>query len=77
MRTSIGYPRVALLVPKFGKTVVQRNRLKRRLRELARQHLLPQPSSCDILLRPRPDAYDAPFERLREEITLVASQLTP
>jgi ribonuclease P protein component len=70
-----GHARVAIVVPKFGFTVVQRNKLKRRLRELTRQHVLPHAGSCDLLVRARRDAYDAGFDRLREEIHHVAAQL--
>jgi len=75
LETPLGHPRVAIVVPKFGFTAVKRNRLKRRLRELTRQHVLPVASSCDVLFRARRDAYDADFGRLREEITRVAEQL--
>jgi ribonuclease P protein component len=71
-----GYPRVAVVVPKFGFTIVRRNRLKRRLRELTRQLLLPRPCSCDLLMRARRDAYDAAFEKLRDEVNQIAGQLT-
>ena len=70
-----GYPRVALVVPKFGYTIVRRNKLKRRLRELTRQLVLSQPCSCDLLLRARRNAYDASFERLRDDVKLLATQL--
>jgi ribonuclease P protein component len=63
------------VVPKFGFTAVQRNKLKRRLRELTRQHVLPNAGSCDVLVRARRDAYEADFDRLREEIGHVAEQL--
>jgi ribonuclease P protein component len=65
------------VVPKFGFTAVRRNRLKRRLRELTRAHVLTQPRSLDVLLRARRDAYDATFDALREEIDYVARQLHP
>lgn len=68
--------RVALVVPKFGFTAVRRNQLKRRLRELTRQHLLVRSVSCDLLLRARREAYDAAFDNLRSEIHQVAAQLT-
>ena len=62
-------------MPKFGFTAVQRNKLKRRLRELTRQHVLPRAGSYDLLVRARRDAYDADFDGLRDEITHVAAQL--
>lgn len=63
------------MVPKYGYTAVRRNKLKRRLRELARQTLLPRAISCDLLLRARREAYDASFDRLREDIADVAARL--
>ena len=75
LETPFGHPRVAIVVPKFGHTAVKRNKLKRRLRELTRQHVLPLAYSGDVLRRARRDAYDADFSRLREEITRVAEQL--
>ena len=64
------------MVPKYGFSSVQRNKLKRRLRELARLRLLPLPASCDVLVRARRDAYQAPVERLQSDVDLVATQLT-
>ena len=75
MPSPLGYPRIALVVPKYGFTIVRRNQLKRRLRELARQIVLPQPCSCDVLLRARRDAYGVSFERLRDDVKLLATQL--
>jgi ribonuclease P protein component len=71
----VGHLRVAIVVPKFGFNAVQRNKLKRRLRELTRQHVLPLACSCDLLLRARRDAYEAPFEHLRDEIQRLATQI--
>jgi ribonuclease P protein component len=70
-----GHVRVAIVVPKFNLTAVRRNKLKRRLRELARQTVLPQTGSYDLLIRARRDAYDATFDQLRAEIGSVAAQL--
>ena len=67
--------RVGIVVPKLGFTVVRRNKLKRRLRELTRLYLLPQDNSCDLILRARHETYEASFEKLREEIHVVARHL--
>ncbi|NIR44542.1 MAG: ribonuclease P protein component [Gemmatimonadetes bacterium] len=71
--------RLALVVPKHGRAIVQRNRLTRRLREVARRHLLPPcregRQAVDILIRARPEAYRAEFDQLREEISQLAEQL--
>ncbi len=71
--------RVALVVPKHGRTIVERNRLRRRLRESARVELLPRcrerDARLDLLVRARRDAYAAEFAQLRDEIRGLAEQL--
>ena len=68
--------RVAIVVPKWGYTAVSRNKLKRRLRELARDLLFARESSRDLVLRARREAYDASFTDLRDDIAKVSSALT-
>jgi ribonuclease P protein component len=79
--------RIGLVVPKprkktspDGKRIraaaVQRNRLKRRLREIARTELLPSlPCNADVLVRARPEAYGASFDSLREELSAIQEWL--
>ena len=62
------HTRVGLIVPKLKQTAVARNRLKRRLRELSRIHLLPTRLPVDLVIRVRSDAYNATFEELRAEV---------
>ena len=66
---------MGLIVPKYKRSGVDRNRLKRRLRELARTRLLPQLPAVDIVIRPRPEAYDASFEALRRDIDRAGREL--
>jgi ribonuclease P protein component len=73
--STTGQIRVAIVVPKYGYTAVRRNKLKRRLRELARQTLLPRAVSCDVLLRARHEAYAASFDLLRDDVVDLASRL--
>jgi ribonuclease P protein component len=72
-------PRVGLVVPKYRHTAVERNRLKRRLRELVRQRLLPALASCapvlDVLVRVNPSAYARPFDGLARELAAAERQL--
>ncbi len=68
--------RVAIVVPKFGFTIVRRNKLKRRLRELVRAHILTRPVSCDLIVRASRQTYDATFEELRGEMTAVADEIS-
>lgn len=63
------------MVPKFGFTIVRRNKLKRRLRELARHHLVPRDVSCDLLLRARREAYDADFAQLERDVQDLATRI--
>ena len=77
LRSTHGYVRVGIVVPKLGQTAVRRNRLKRRLRELVRLHVLSLAQSCDVVLRARREAYDAPFATLREDVVRLAEQLAP
>jgi ribonuclease P protein component len=67
--------RVGLIVPKYKQSGVARNRLKRRLRELARIRLLPTGLSVDVVIRVRPEAYLATFEALTNDVTRVLAQL--
>jgi ribonuclease P protein component len=67
--------RVGLIVPRYRHTAVARNQLKRRLRELARVQLLPTHLPIDIVIRVRPEAYDAGFERLRADVDRARAQL--
>jgi ribonuclease P protein component len=66
-------PRVGVVVPKFGQNIVERNRTKRRLRELVRLHLLPAIGNVDLLLRAKPKAYTASFQELSTQVNSVAS----
>ena len=71
----LGHPRIGLVVPKYKQTGVSRNRLKRRLREVARTRLLPILPSADIVVRVRPEAYRATFEELRDELERAAARV--
>lgn len=65
-------PRFGTIVPKHGRGAVQRNRLRRRLREIGRREVLPRLRhagvSTDVLVRTRPEAYEAAFDLLRSEL---------
>jgi ribonuclease P protein component len=65
-------PRVGVVVPKYRRNIVDRNRTKRRLRELARTKMLPILKNIDILLRAKPEAYDSTFDQLAVEVDAIA-----
>jgi ribonuclease P protein component len=64
-------PRVGVVVPKFRQNIVDRNRTKRRLRELVRLHLLPAIGSVDLLIRAKPKAYTASFHELSTQVNSI------
>ena len=67
---------MGFVVPRFKHSAVDRNRLKRRLRELSRVRLLPADVAADVVVRIRPDAYDATFEALTADVERALAQLT-
>jgi ribonuclease P protein component len=67
--------RVGLIVPRFRHSAVARNRVKRRLRELSRTRLLPADVAADIVIRIRPDAYQAAFSALAADIDRIVARL--
>jgi len=78
------HPRVGIIVPKHRHSIVERNRLKRRLREILRCEILPLVPmlAADVVVRAGPRAYEATFETLRTELTagvqqIVAHRKTP
>jgi ribonuclease P protein component len=70
------YPRIGVVVPKHGRNIVDRNRLKRRLRELARVRLLPVIGSVDLLLRAEPEAYTVSFDELVRQVNAMADWIS-
>jgi ribonuclease P protein component len=71
--TSVARSRIGLIVPRHGRRIVDRNLLKRRLREIGRRRVLPslddRGTHVDVLVRARPTAYGAEFEVLSRELT--------
>ena len=71
----LSHVRLAVIVGKHRHTIVERNRLRRRLRELARVRLIPFHSELDVVIRSLPTAYDASFSVLTDEIDQIGRQL--
>lgn len=66
------HPKVGVVVPKHRHNVVERNRVKRRLRELVRIEILPSLERLDLLIRAKPEAYDSTFEQLASDVTVIS-----
>jgi ribonuclease P protein component len=68
----VSFCRLGIVVPKHGRRIVDRNRLKRRLREIGRRDVLPELQAggfqVDVLVRARSQAYGAGFEVLNREV---------
>ena len=64
----VPFSRLGVIVPKHGRTIVERNGLKRRIREVGRRSVLPEAArrgfSVDVLVRARGEAYVAGFADL-------------
>lgn len=62
-------------MPRYKHSAVERNRLKRRLREIVRLHVLRAIPPVDVVVRARPAAYEVPFDTLRDELLSVREKL--
>ena len=71
--------RVGLIVPKHRRRVVDRNRVKRRLREVCRREVLPRlrdaELSLDLLIRARRESYETSYQQLKRELVEVTEEL--
>lgn len=56
---------------------VRRNRAKRRLREIFRQHQQAVPARCDLMLIARPATLDRPLPELARKFTEACARITP
>jgi len=64
-----------VIVPRFGHTAVDRNTVKRRLRNLARTELLPSLPAFDVVIRATSGAYGASFDVLRGALQAAVQRL--
>jgi ribonuclease P protein component len=79
LASPFGFSRIGIVVPRHRHSAVDRNRLKRRLRELVRIDLLPplrqQPAPLDIAIRAATRAYDAQLDELQADIRAIVSRV--
>ena len=68
-------PRIGLTVGKAMGKAVDRNRMKRRLREAVRRHLPLLRSPVDVVLHPRRSAIDVDFATLERDVASVFQQI--
>jgi ribonuclease P protein component len=79
LSSGVSHPRFGLVVPKHRHDVVERNRVKRRLREIVRTEVLPRLReagvAADVLIRARREAYDADYGGLLEGLREIVEEL--
>jgi len=67
-------PRVGLTAGKVLGKAHERNRIKRRMREILRRHLDLLPQGCDLILHPRRAVLTAEFAQLDAEVVRILGQ---
>ena len=69
---------MGIVVPRYQFTAVARNRLRRRVKEILRRHVLPLATlpSVDLVVRAKRAAYAASFGMLRADISHMVSRIT-
>jgi ribonuclease P protein component len=69
-------PRVGLTAGKVLGKAHERNRIKRRMKEALRRHLVLLPSGCDLIFHPRRAVLTMEFKKLEAEIVRILQQAT-
>jgi ribonuclease P protein component len=67
-------PRVGLTVGKVIGKAHERNRIKRRMREVLRRHVDLMPAHCDLIFHPRRVVLEIEFAKLEAEIVRILIQ---
>jgi ribonuclease P protein component len=70
-RSATSGPRIGLTVPKALGKAVDRNRIKRRLREAVRSALPLLTAPVDVILHPRRSVIDLDFVQLKREVSTI------
>ncbi len=67
-------PRVGLTAGKVLGKAHERNRIKRRMREILRHHIDLLPTDCDLILHPRRTVLTMEFRKLEAEVVRILQQ---
>jgi len=67
-------PRVGLTAGKVLGKANERNRIKRRMREVLRRHVDLLPAGCDLILHPRRSVLRVEFTKLEAEVVRILGQ---
>ena len=66
---------MGFVVPKYGRSAVSRNRVKRQLREIVRTSILAVLPPVDVVIKAHPGAYSVSFSILADELRHVLSRI--
>ncbi|MDE3200778.1 MAG: ribonuclease P protein component [Acidobacteriota bacterium] len=72
--TAQASPRVGLTVGKVIGKAHERNRIKRRMRDILRRHLDEIPAGCDLIFHPRRSVLTIEFAKLEAELVRILQQ---
>ena len=79
LSSSVARNRWGMIVPKHQHSIVERNRVKRRLREIGRTRVLPRLRerglTLDVVVRARREAYGVGYRRLSDELESLTEDL--
>ena len=67
-------PRVGLTAGKVLGKAHERNRIKRRMRDILRRHVVLLPPHCDLILHPRRSVLTVEFAKLEAEVVRILQQ---
>lgn len=73
-QSELGVARVGLTVGKVLGKAHERNRIKRRIREVLRRHVDQLPAGCDLVLHPQRSVLTVEFAKLEAEILRILQQ---
>jgi ribonuclease P protein component len=74
IETETSFPRVGLTVGKVVGKAHERNRIKRRMREVLRRHLDLLPDGADLIFHPRRTVLNMDFAKLEAEVVRILTQ---
>jgi ribonuclease P protein component len=70
----VNLPRVGLTAGKVLGPAHERNRIKRRMRDVLRKHIAQLPTGCDLIFHPRRTVLTIEYKKLEAEVLRILTQ---